>query len=104
MSRMFRVCEGRTVTLPQGLQAGPGATNVRLEEGAEFELQDAKCIEFGRFIAGRERQGDMIEIKPEDKRADAPPPKYVPSPDAPSSDSPDKRPALGEKPMQRKER
>ena len=67
MPRTFLVCDGRTVTLPQALMAGAGATNMRLPPGAVVTLEDdAKCITHSRFINGRARAGDWREIDPKD--------------------------------------
>lgn len=77
MSRTFFVCDGRTVTLPQGLQAGPGATMLRCEAGTVLTFDDAKCIEFGRFINGRVNAGDLAEIDPRTAAPDAPAPVAV---------------------------
>ncbi|HWU91604.1 MAG TPA: hypothetical protein VN253_30260 [Kofleriaceae bacterium] len=67
MIRAFRVAPGRTVTLPQGLRAGPGQTNMRLEEGAVVTLDlVGDAAQFTRFVNGRRNAGDWDEIKPED--------------------------------------
>ena len=67
MPRTFLVNQGRTVTLPQGLQAGPGASNMRLNPGAVVTLEDDVCNGMhARFIAGRLRQEDWTEIDPAD--------------------------------------
>jgi len=50
------------LTLPQALQAGPGATHVRLAPGETVELDEAACAKESRFIAGRVRAGDLVEI------------------------------------------
>lgn len=85
MPRTFLVCDGRTVTLPQGLQAGPGATNMRLPAGAVVTLEDDRLVQFSRFVTGRERAGDWREIDPGEAPANPTPAIHVPSPDAPSS-------------------
>lgn len=85
MSRTFLVQPGRTVTLPQGLAAGPGATNMRLPPGAVVTLDDAKCVEFGRFIAGRERAGDWREIDAAAAPTSATEPVFVPDPNKPTT-------------------
>lgn len=84
MARHFQVKQGRTVTLPQGLQAGAGATNMRLDPGDVCTLEDHHG-EFERFIANRTSQGDWDQV-------DAPPPdagrgRTVPSPNRVSDDS-----------------
>lgn len=85
MPRHFRVPDGRTVTLPQGLQAGPGATNMRLDPGAVVTLDDAACNgEHSRFIAGRLRAGDLEEIESHMLPKESTPHKYVGHPDRPS--------------------
>lgn len=66
MPRTFLTRDGRTVTLPQGLQAGAGATNMRLHPGAVVTLEDDKCVEYSRFINGRLRAEDLVEIDPKD--------------------------------------
>jgi hypothetical protein len=71
MKRAFRVAAGRTVTLPQGLRAGPGRTNMRLEEGALVTLNLAgEAAQFGRFVNGRVTAGDLVEIDPATVRPD----------------------------------
>lgn len=63
MKKAFRVAEGRTVTLPQGLRAGPGATNMRLAEGAMVVLDlSGDRAQFGRFVNNRKTVGDWEEI------------------------------------------
>jgi hypothetical protein len=75
MSRHFRAL--RTITLPQGLIAGPGATNMRLDPGAVVTCDDAACVRQQRFINGRLRERDLEEL---DSVPDgAPEPKTVPS-------------------------
>jgi hypothetical protein len=87
MSRVFQVCPGRTVTLPQGLQAGPGKTNMRLEEGCAVELDEESCVQFGRFIEGRKRAEDWKELDAM-PAGDTPAPKYVPAPEQRSMEAP----------------
>lgn len=85
MPRTFLVQPGRTVTLPQGLQAGPGATSMRLPPGAVVTLEDDQCSgEFGRFIEGRVRAEDWKEIDPKDAPASPTDVELVPSPFKPS--------------------
>lgn len=57
-TRTFTVADGRTLTLPKGLLAGPGATNARYHGGETFELP-ASSVD--RFIRGRLRAGDLTE-------------------------------------------
>lgn len=83
MPRTFLVCDGRTVTLPQGLQAGPGATNMRLPEGAIVTLDDAQLLSYSRFINGRARAGDWREIDPKDAPASPTDPILVGDPSKP---------------------
>jgi hypothetical protein len=59
--RHFRIADGRTVTLPQGLQPGPGQTNMRFEPGSYCTLEDDHGP-FERFIANRIRVGDMVPV------------------------------------------
>lgn len=74
MPRHFRVCDGRTVTLPQDLQAGPGATNMRLNPGTVVTLEDEACQRQQRFVNGRKNAGDWEEL-------DAPPAEKGPEPE-----------------------
>lgn len=87
MIRAFRVSEGRTVTLPQGLRAGPGRTNMRLEQGATVTLDlSGERAQFTRFVNGRKTAGDWEEIDPATVPADqdgaGAAVRNVPSPDA----------------------
>ncbi len=50
------------LTLPQSLQVGPGATHVRVYPGENFALEEAKCTKESRFVNGRLRAGDLVEI------------------------------------------
>lgn len=74
--RRFRVPEGRVIVLPQGLLAGPGATNLRLDPGKTVDLEDDRCQQFGRYINGRLRAGDLVEdaSAPDPDHASAAPP------------------------------
>ena len=74
MSRTFRACEGRTLTLPMSVQPGPGATNMRLHPGAVITLSDETCALNQRFLNGRLRAGDLEELAapPADAPAAAP--------------------------------
>lgn len=58
--RYFQVQPGRVVIPPRGVVAGPGATNLRYEAGETLELPDEKV---DRFIRGRVRAGDLVEVK-----------------------------------------
>lgn len=62
MPKKFRALPGRTIVLPQGLQAGPGATNMRLEPGQIVILEDASLVSHSRWIAGRLHMGDLEEV------------------------------------------
>ncbi|MBA2718930.1 MAG: hypothetical protein H0U52_06785 [Chloroflexi bacterium] len=62
MPRHFRVREGRTITLPQGIYAGPGATNMRLDPGAVVTIEDAQATSHARYITGRLRAEDWEEL------------------------------------------
>ena len=74
--RYFRAI--RTVTLPQGLQAGPGQTNMRLDPGNCCTIED-DCGQYERFLNNRVRLGDG-EWLPELPK-DASLGRSVPSPD-----------------------
>lgn len=63
MPRRFRAREGRTVTLPQGLYAGPGQTNMRLDPGAIVTLEDDAIQRHERYVNGRVRAGDLEEVE-----------------------------------------
>lgn len=72
------------LTLPQGVQAGPGATNLRLEPGSILELDEVTCTRNERFINGRLRAGDLVELDAataEAARASAPQATAIPKPD-----------------------
>lgn len=75
--RFFEVQPGRTVIPPRGVVAGPGATNLRYDAGETIELPADKV---DRYIRGRVRAGDLVEVKqpapaPEPKpKAPRPPP------------------------------
>ncbi len=61
MPRFFRAI--RTVTLPQDLQAGAGATNMRLNPGTVVTLEDEACQRQQRFVNGRMNAGDWEELE-----------------------------------------
>jgi hypothetical protein len=63
MPRHFRAREGRTITLPQGLAAGPGATNMRLTPGEVVTVDDDAATRHSRFINGRLIAGDLEEME-----------------------------------------
>lgn len=87
MPRFFRVPEGRTLVLPQGVQAGPGATNMRFTGGAVLgPLDDATCTANQRYLNGRLRAGDLEEITEVEAlrdrvTGDAPQPEVLPNRD-----------------------
>lgn len=85
MSRTFIVNDGRTVTLPQGLKSGPGATNMRLPAGAVVTLDDEKLVAYSRFVNGRTRAGDWSEIDPAAAPANPTDPIHVGDPNKPPS-------------------
>lgn len=59
-TRTFRVLQG-VLVVPQAVQAGPGATNLRLRVGQDLTLPAAAV---GRFIRGRLAAGDLVEVLP----------------------------------------
>jgi hypothetical protein len=59
-NRYFKVAAGRVVIPPRGLLTGPGATHLRFGEGDVLELEAGKV---DRFIRGRVRAGDLVEVK-----------------------------------------
>lgn len=82
MARHFR--SPQYLTLPQGLLAGPGATNMRLLPGSIVTLDDAACSRNERFINGRLRAGDLVELDAataERELAAAPAAETLPKPD-----------------------
>lgn len=88
MPRSFRVPEGRIVVLPQGVQAGPGATNMRLPSGSIVTLEDDTFNKNQRYLNGRVRAGDLVELEAADAEQlakDGPPPELLPNrnPDKP---------------------
>lgn len=62
------------LTFPLDLHAGPGAAYRRAEAGDEVEIDVERAQQFDRFLRGRVRAGDMVELT-----ADA-----APSPVAPA--------------------
>ncbi len=52
----------RALVLPQGLAPGPGATNMRLDPGDIFTVDDGPATTFGRFLNGRVHSGDIEEV------------------------------------------
>jgi hypothetical protein len=60
--RKFKIPAGRALALPHGLQTAPGAMTMRVNAHDIFELDSERCQQFQRFIAGRLRAGDLIEL------------------------------------------
>lgn len=66
----------QNLVLPQKLQNGPGGTHVRLSPGEVVGIDDAACASESRFINGRLRGGDLVEVAaPEADSAPAKPAK-----------------------------
>ena len=68
--RRFRVVPMRTVTLPRSTMVGPNATNVRFRgvgapDRGDGDPTEFEVVEVDRFIRGRVRAGDLIEITDE---------------------------------------
>ncbi len=51
-----------TLTLPASLQVGAGASHVRLMPGEVVAFDSEKCRAESRFINGRVRAGDLVEV------------------------------------------
>lgn len=82
MPRHFR--SPQYLVFPQGVQAGPGATNMRLSPGSIVTLDDDTCVNHSRFINGRLRAGDLVELDEataERERASAPRAEALRNPD-----------------------
>jgi hypothetical protein len=77
MPRHFVVCPDRTITLPQSLASGPGATNMQLLPGAVITLEDAVCTAHFKFVEGRKRAGDWKEVAKAELPKDGPEPVLV---------------------------
>lgn len=60
-TRTFRVLQG-VLVVPHAVQAGPGATHLRLRVGEELTLPAAAV---GRFTRGRIAAGDLVEVLPD---------------------------------------
>ncbi len=58
--RYFRATN--VLTLPQSLKVGPGATHVRVFAGDVFALEADRCTKESRFVNGRLRAGDFVEV------------------------------------------
>lgn len=63
MTRYFQVPEGRTLVMPQGVQIGPGASSMRYKAGGILVLEDAEVLTNQRFLSGRVRAGDLVELE-----------------------------------------
>lgn len=59
-TRTFRVLQG-VLVVPQAVQAGPGATHLRLRVGQDLTIPAAAV---GRFIRSRIAAGDLVEVLP----------------------------------------
>lgn len=82
MPRHFRARPGRTVTLPQNLVSGPGATNMRLNPGEVFTIEDDAFTRHQRFVNGRVIAGDLEELENALVDHETAERTYVPNPDA----------------------
>lgn len=73
--RRFRAGEGRVLTLPQGLKAGPGATNMRLagDQIVDLDWDDPVVRSHQRFVAIALGNGDLVELEATDEPAPLPP-------------------------------
>lgn len=60
MMRRFKLINH--LTLPLGLQAAPGGVHRRAVPGDVVEIDDDRCREHDRFLRGRVRAGDLVEI------------------------------------------
>lgn len=54
----------KPLTFPLDLHAGPGAAYRRADAGDEIEIDVVRAQEFDRFLRGRIRGGDMVELDP----------------------------------------
>jgi hypothetical protein len=79
-TRRFQVPAGRVVVLPVGLLPGPNATNTRLEPGAVVELDLDRIARHDRYVNGRVRAGDLVELAAGDQPAEVPPLEMAPTP------------------------
>jgi hypothetical protein len=50
------------LTLPSTIHTGAGATHTRLAPGDVIDLCPKKCAAESRFINGRVRGGDLVEV------------------------------------------
>lgn len=60
------------LTFPIQLMAGPGASYHRAQPGHTVEISSARCAAHERFLRGRIRAGDMVELEAEPVTAVAP--------------------------------
>ncbi len=67
--RRFKLAEGRHLTMPADLMVGPGVTTMRLVPGDVFDLDAEVCQAQQRFISGRLRAGDLVELEVKGDRA-----------------------------------
>lgn len=51
------------LTVPRSLLPGPGNTHHRPEPGDVIAIPDEACARESRFVNGRVRAGDMVEVK-----------------------------------------
>lgn len=82
MPKKYRAKPERTIVLPQGLYAGPGATNMRLQPGQVVTLEDAALVSHSRWINGRVTMGDLEEVDLDTDEAVTDELVAVPSPNA----------------------
>jgi hypothetical protein len=66
MTRRFKFV--RHLTMPLELLAAPGAQYHLGEPGDEVDIDEERCRQFDRFLRGRVRAGDLIEIQPQPAR------------------------------------
>jgi hypothetical protein len=60
ISRYFRT--PLPLTFPISIKPGPGGEHVRSKPGELHELDGDRCNAEARFIAGRLRAGDLVEM------------------------------------------
>ncbi len=75
-TRTFKVGDHAHLTLPIELASAPGVNHMRLKPGEVIELDEDRCNTFQRFIAGRVRAGDLVELA-----AGTPAPAPTPAPE-----------------------
>lgn len=75
MSETMRIRAIRVTTLPQDLAPGPGGTNLRMAPGDELDLDAARARANARYLNGRIRAGDLVDVTAKgDSAAPAPQP------------------------------